>query len=223
MSETEGKKRGRPAKYPGEGKRTTHTFRIREATRQKLIQAAAASGRSVSEEIEWRVERSFDQDEIMSVHLKVIEENSQLQIENLELQAEVERLKSAGPDTSDLEAIVERAVARALERVLGPKDQEPEQPQPATDLPSRERMVLELLIAGASNREIAHKLGITRDALKAEIVAIMKKIKVRDQAQAIAWARQHLKPANDFMHEAHQYQSAPKTAHKARSPAKTKA
>ncbi len=193
MAEAGEKKRGRPAKYPGEGKRTTHTFRIREATRQKLIEAAEGSGRSVSEEIEWRVERSLDHDEILSTHLKMFEENAQLQVENLELQAEVERLKSASPDTSDLEAIVERAVARALEQVLIPKGRESEQPQSDIELSELERNILDLLVMGASNREIAQELGIAHEALKAKIETTLKKLKARNRVEAITWARQHLK------------------------------
>ena len=52
-------KGGRPPKYAGEGKRITHTMRFREQTRQKLIEAAQQSSRSVSEEIEHRVDKSF--------------------------------------------------------------------------------------------------------------------------------------------------------------------
>jgi DNA-binding CsgD family transcriptional regulator len=195
LAEAGEKKRGRPAKYPGEGKRTTHTFRIREATRQKLIEAAEGSGRSVSEEIEWRVERSFDHDEIVSVHLKLFEENAQLQVENLELQAEVEKLKSAGPDTSDLEAIVERAVARALEQVLSPKGRESEQPQSDIELSERERNILDLLVKKAPNWEIAQELGIAHEAVKAEIGTVLKKLKARNRVEAITWAREHLKAA----------------------------
>jgi DNA-binding NarL/FixJ family response regulator len=195
LAETEGKKRGRPAKFPGEGKRTTHTFRIREATRQKLIEAAEGSGRSVSEEIEWRVERSFDHDEMVSSVMETIEENSKLQIRIVELEAEIDRLKGAAPDASDLEAVVERAVARAMEQVLSPKRQEPEPVQSATELPDRERSILELLVKGASNREISQKLGIAPEALKAEMRTILAKINAANRAQAITWARQHLKAA----------------------------
>src|SRR4051794_30647606 len=53
-------KGGRPPKYAGEGKRITHTMRFREKTRLNLIKAAERSGRSMSEEIEHRVERSFE-------------------------------------------------------------------------------------------------------------------------------------------------------------------
>ena len=49
------KRRGRPPT----GKRGTFTFRISEKLRADLIEAAGASGRPVSEEIEMRLEQSF--------------------------------------------------------------------------------------------------------------------------------------------------------------------
>lgn len=58
----ERKKTGRPAKYPGAGARITHSLRIKEQTREKLIEAASASGRSISEEMEYRIDRSFEDD-----------------------------------------------------------------------------------------------------------------------------------------------------------------
>jgi hypothetical protein len=60
------KKVGRPPKYPGEGKRITHTMRVRAATREKLMAAAAESGRSMSEEIEYRVEKSFWEEDLLA-------------------------------------------------------------------------------------------------------------------------------------------------------------
>ena len=51
---------GRPAKHPPGERRLTLTFRVREPTHEKLKQAAASAGRSISEEIEHRVERSFE-------------------------------------------------------------------------------------------------------------------------------------------------------------------
>ena len=56
------KKIGRPQKYPGKGARITHSLRIKEETRKKLIEAAAVSNRSISEEIELRVDKSFEDD-----------------------------------------------------------------------------------------------------------------------------------------------------------------
>jgi hypothetical protein len=60
------KRVGRPPKYAGEGKRVTHTMRVRAATREKLKAAAAESGRSMSEEIEYRVEKSFWEEDLVT-------------------------------------------------------------------------------------------------------------------------------------------------------------
>ena len=54
-------KRGRPPKFaPGERTRGPLTIRLRDQVRQELEGAAAAAGRSLSEEIEYRLELSFN-------------------------------------------------------------------------------------------------------------------------------------------------------------------
>jgi hypothetical protein len=50
---------GRPPKKAGELLRKNRTFRIRDSLDKKLIDAAKREGRSVSEEIEFRLEFSF--------------------------------------------------------------------------------------------------------------------------------------------------------------------
>ena len=54
------KTRGRPPKAPEKGKRQNYTFRLHDETRERLVEAAAAANRTLSEEIERRVERSFE-------------------------------------------------------------------------------------------------------------------------------------------------------------------
>jgi hypothetical protein len=54
------KRRGRPPKYAGEGKRQNFSFRIRDAVRERLVKTVDETGRSLSEEIEWRIERSYE-------------------------------------------------------------------------------------------------------------------------------------------------------------------
>jgi hypothetical protein len=51
---------GRPPRHPGERLSKNRTFRVRGGLDEKLQAAAAASGRSVSEEIEFRLDQSFD-------------------------------------------------------------------------------------------------------------------------------------------------------------------
>jgi hypothetical protein len=57
------KRRGRPPVPAGQRKGTNFTFRSRGDLHSRLAAAAAQANRSISEEIEWRVQRSFlDQD-----------------------------------------------------------------------------------------------------------------------------------------------------------------
>lgn len=132
MEGDEPRRRGRPAKYPGEGKRTTHTFRVREETRQRLIDAAAESGRSVSEEIEWRVEQSFGNEETITKLSKTVidllKEKSEAAGQMVAAALEQQRQQDATPTVShpvaptiatvDLDALAERAAERAVELTL---------------------------------------------------------------------------------------------------------
>src|SRR4051794_24669473 len=56
------KRLGRPPKAEADRKTVNFTFRSRGEMRERLQAAAAASGRSISEEIEHRLEQSFRQD-----------------------------------------------------------------------------------------------------------------------------------------------------------------
>lgn len=53
------KRRGRPPLDPGERKDGNLTFRTRGDLRQRLDAEAKKNGRTVSEEVEWRLERSL--------------------------------------------------------------------------------------------------------------------------------------------------------------------
>jgi hypothetical protein len=50
---------GRPARHAGERLSKNRTFRVRGQLDEQLADAAARAGRSVSEEIEYRLDRSF--------------------------------------------------------------------------------------------------------------------------------------------------------------------
>jgi hypothetical protein len=56
-------RRGRPPLKSGEAKRASFNTRLRNALKEHLEEAARATGRSLSEEIESRLERSFDRTE----------------------------------------------------------------------------------------------------------------------------------------------------------------
>ena len=55
-------KMGRPPRHEGERLSKSRTFRVRPHLDELLITAAAKAGRSVSEEIEYRLDRSFYED-----------------------------------------------------------------------------------------------------------------------------------------------------------------
>jgi hypothetical protein len=56
-------RRGRPPLKPGEAKRASFNTRLRNALKERLDESARTTGRSLSEEIESRLERSFDRTE----------------------------------------------------------------------------------------------------------------------------------------------------------------
>jgi len=58
------KRRGRPKKIEGDVRDRNLTFRTRAGLRDRLAGAADASRRSISEEVEYRLERSFDYNNI---------------------------------------------------------------------------------------------------------------------------------------------------------------
>lgn len=64
-SSDDGKRIGRPLKNPEQGKRSNVMFRLGEVRKNQLMQAAEAAGRSMSEEIEARLEASFKEPEII--------------------------------------------------------------------------------------------------------------------------------------------------------------
>jgi NarL family two-component system response regulator LiaR len=65
------------------------------------------------------------------------------------------------------------------------------EPAPGFDLTAREREVLELLVQGMSNPEIAERLIVTRSTAKAHVSSILSKLGVSNRAEAIAYALQN--------------------------------
>jgi len=67
------RKAGRPRKLPTKVKRATFSFRVTDRMRDQLAGAAGREGRSISEEIESRLERTFVEDLVLgeSLHLKL--------------------------------------------------------------------------------------------------------------------------------------------------------
>ncbi len=66
-----------------------------------------------------------------------------------------------------------------------------QEPVPGFDLTPREREVLELMVQGLSNPEIAERLIVTRSTAKAHVSNILSKLGVANRAEAIAFALQN--------------------------------
>ncbi|MCJ2036392.1 hypothetical protein [Methylobacterium sp. J-068] len=79
-------KGGRPSKDPAGGKRPTITFRCRASLQEKLQTSSRAADRSVSEEIERRIEESFLLDGVPSIVEQAVTKATEaaLSRENLE-------------------------------------------------------------------------------------------------------------------------------------------
>lgn len=70
--ETKAKSAGRPTRRAGERLSKNRTFRVRAQLDEELADAAGSSGRSVSEEIELRLEQSFTKQQSMLESLDLI-------------------------------------------------------------------------------------------------------------------------------------------------------
>jgi two-component system, NarL family, response regulator LiaR len=63
--------------------------------------------------------------------------------------------------------------------------------QPSFDLTDREMQVLNLVVKGQSNQQIADALVITLATVKAHVSSILSKLEVSSRAEAIAYAIKH--------------------------------
>jgi NarL family two-component system response regulator LiaR len=63
--------------------------------------------------------------------------------------------------------------------------------EPTSDLTSREAEVLELLVEGLSNPEIATRLSVSRSTARAHVSNILAKLGAENRAEAIALAFRH--------------------------------
>jgi two-component system nitrate/nitrite response regulator NarL len=59
-------------------------------------------------------------------------------------------------------------------------------------LSDRETRILYCLVQGASNKEIAYRLGLAEVTVKVYIKSILRKVQAANRTQAAMWARQHL-------------------------------
>ena len=58
-------------------------------------------------------------------------------------------------------------------------------------LTDREAAILHCLTQGASNKMIAHRLGVAEVTVKFHIKSILRKVQAANRTQAAMWARQH--------------------------------
>jgi hypothetical protein len=109
----ERRKPGRPRKY-AQGRQQA-AARFTPARYRDLAAAAEASARSISEEIEHRIEKSFSEDRLAEIARGVMEFNGELaSIANELLQKALARIKELERELTLNEEMVERAVTRAL-------------------------------------------------------------------------------------------------------------
>ena len=72
------KRIGRPPKPAKNRKSVNFTFRSREEMREQLRAAAAVSGRSISEEIEYRLNQSFQKELFLEAVRAVLQEEMEI-------------------------------------------------------------------------------------------------------------------------------------------------
>jgi DNA-binding NarL/FixJ family response regulator len=100
--------------------------------------------------------------------------------------AEPERLIAAVHTIAHGDALLDPAVTRAVvERFAAAPEPDRATSAKLADLSVREREVLVLMVAGCSNREIAGRLYIGEATVKTHVVAVLRKLDLRDRIQAV--------------------------------------
>jgi DNA-binding CsgD family transcriptional regulator len=96
----------------------------------------------------------------------------------------VEALRAAAGSATEMGAITEREVAEKLLRSLGVRTwRRGAAAEPLTD---RERQIVRLVAAGASNPEIAQALFLSRKTVERHVSNVLKKVGVRNRAELAA-------------------------------------
>ncbi|PKR77738.1 DNA-binding response regulator [Halalkalibacillus sediminis] len=114
----------------------------------------------------------------------------------IELGAEGYLLKDA-PTSRVIEAILvinrgESYIHSIMtKKLIDLHQQKKKSPNKSEELSEREKEVLQLLVEGLSNKEIANKLFISDKTVKIHVSKIYKKLKVKSRSQVIIYAVQH--------------------------------
>jgi DNA-binding NarL/FixJ family response regulator len=94
-------------------------------------------------------------------------------------------IRAAAAGQCHLDPVVARILADSLRA-----------PRPAMDtLTARERDVLGQVASGATNRQIARRLGITERTARTHVSSILAKLGLASRTQVALWALQHGLPA----------------------------
>ncbi|MDO6706527.1 LuxR C-terminal-related transcriptional regulator [Photobacterium sp. 1_MG-2023] len=64
-------------------------------------------------------------------------------------------------------------------------------PKMSVELTAREKEIMQLLVSGASNSQIAESLFVSENTVKTHLHNVFKKIKVKNRLQAFMWAKNH--------------------------------
>ena len=97
-----------------------------------------------------------------------------------------ERLIAAVHTIARGDALLDPAVTRAVvERFGSAPEPDPESAARLAELSQREREVLLLLVDGRSNREIAGLLFVSEATVKSHVMAVLRKLGLRDRIQAV--------------------------------------
>jgi len=110
---------------------------------------------------------------------------------------DIHQALQAGARSYIIKGMPHEALVNALRRVHGggrflpqPVSRALNSRIPNSDLSAREREVLDLIVRGRSNKEIASDLGITESTVKCHVSVILMRLNVEDRTQAVVSALQ---------------------------------
>lgn len=106
-----------------------------------------------------------------------------------ELRASVDQVRQGHYPINDL-VLTDAAVAAAVMEAFRQLTMDSQTEHVYSPMSPREIEVLELVAAGQTNKEIAHRLQISNQTVKNHISSILRKLAVNDRTQAVVYALQ---------------------------------